>query len=167
MNLSRTLSFTCAALLLAAGMAQAKPQVIVTGTVKYDPAKTFNSYVIMATKGTTKLIDRNGNLIKEWDSKSTEYSMPAKALPGGYVAMTLYPSLPTGGQDANTLAILDFDGNVVRKFNHHEKVDDIGCQGRNLGRPSASRFSDRGHEHGLLRSRSDAQAGRQDAGPLP
>ncbi len=125
MNLSRTLSFTCAALLLAAGMAQAKPQVIVTGTVKYDPAKTFNSYVIMATKGTTKLIDRNGNLIKEWDSKSTEYSMPAKALPGGYVAMTLYPSLPTGGQDANTLAILDFDGNVVRKFNHHEKVDDI------------------------------------------
>ena len=54
MHLSKTLSVTCAALLLAAGVAQAKPQVYVTGTVKYDPAKTFNSYVIMATKGTTR-----------------------------------------------------------------------------------------------------------------
>ena len=99
MNLSKTLSVTCAALLLAAGVAQAKPQVYVTGTVKYDPAKTFNSYVIMATKGTTKMIDRNGNLVKEWDNKSNGYAMPPKAFPGGIVGISWYNSLPTGGQD--------------------------------------------------------------------
>ena len=125
MHLSKTLSVTCAALLLAAGVAQAKPQVYVTGTVKYDPSKTFNSYVIMATKGTTKMIDRNGNLVKEWDNKSSGYSMPAKAFPGGIVGTTWYDSLPTGGQDNNTLVFLDFDGNVVRKFNRLEKVGEI------------------------------------------
>ncbi len=125
MHLTKTLSVACAALMLAAGVAQAKPLVQVTGTLRYDPAKTFNSYVIMTTKGTTKLIDRNGNLVKEWDNKSEEYGFPAKAYPGGIIGTTLYDPLPTGGQDMNTVAFLDFDGNVIRKFNRLEKVDEI------------------------------------------
>ena len=122
MNFSKAFAVSCAAIVLATGIAQAKPQSYITGTVKYDPAKTFNSYVLMSTKTTTKMIDRNGNLVKEWDNRSNDYSMPAKALPGGYVMQTIYPYLPTGEQDANTLAILDFDGNIVRQFNHFEKV---------------------------------------------
>ena len=116
---------TCAAGLLATGMAQAKPLIQITGTVTYDPAKTFNSYVIMSTRRTTKMIDRNGNLVKEWNNMQAGNTMPAKAFPGGYVGMSLYPLLPTGAQDHNTLAIVDFDGNIVRQFNRLEKVDAI------------------------------------------
>ena len=125
MNFSKTLAMTCAAMLLATGMAQAKPLIQITGTVKYDPARTFNSYVIMSTKRTTKMIDRNGNLVKEWDNMQAGNTMPAKAFPGGYVGMSLYTQLPTGNQDHNTLAIVDFDGNIVRQFNRFEKVDEI------------------------------------------
>ena len=52
-------------------------------------------------------------------------TMPAKAFPGGYVVMSLYTQLPTGNQDHNTLAIANFDGNIVRQFNRFEKVDEI------------------------------------------
>ena len=85
MNFPRTLALTCAALFLATGIAQAKPLVYVTGTVTYNPEKAFNSYIIMATRKTTKMIDRNGNLVKEWDNRQPNNTMPSKAFPGGYV----------------------------------------------------------------------------------
>lgn len=125
MKLGKTLALTAAVLMMATGVVQAKPQTFAVGTVKYDPAKTFNSYVVMATQGSTKLIDRNGNLVKEWDLKGSPNAMPPKVLPGGYLLTSLYPQLPTGFQDFNTVAIVDYDNNIVRKFNRHEKVDEI------------------------------------------
>ncbi|MBO4316942.1 MAG: aryl-sulfate sulfotransferase [Mailhella sp.] len=125
MKLSKTVAFTAAALVLAGGIAQAKPLIFPVGTVRYDPAKAFNSYVVMASQKTAKMIDRNGNLVKEWDLKGAGQAMPPKVLPGGYLMTNIYPELPTGMQDLNTVAILDWDGNIVRKFNRHEKVAEI------------------------------------------
>ncbi|MBO4301146.1 MAG: aryl-sulfate sulfotransferase, partial [Desulfovibrio sp.] len=101
------------------------PQVYPVGTIQYDPAACWNSYIILSSERTAKLVDRNGNLVKEWDNKMQKYSMPNKVLPGGHVMTTLHPLLPDGFQDNNTIAILDWDGNIVRQFNHFEKVDEF------------------------------------------
>ena len=125
MKSGTSLAFAAAAaLLITAGTVQAKPQIYPVGTVQYDPAKAYNSYVIMTSSGTAKMVDRNGNLVREWDTMGGA-SQPVKALPGGYVITDLYRRLPSGYQDGNTVAILDFDGKIVRKFNRHEKVDEI------------------------------------------
>ncbi|MBO4316948.1 MAG: aryl-sulfate sulfotransferase, partial [Mailhella sp.] len=123
MKLSKTIAFTAAALMLAGGIAQAKPLVYPVGTVRYNPEKAYNSYVILPSPRTAKLIDRNGNLVKEWDNKGPHYGMPNKVLPGGYLMTSLYPQFADGWQDNNMVAILDWDGNVVRKFNKNLKVE--------------------------------------------
>lgn len=111
---------------LYAGAAQAKPSVHPVGTLRYDPAKCWNSYVILANEGgsggSAKLIDRNGNLVHEWDQKGGQ-GFPNKVYPGGYLLTSLYPGLSTGFQDCNTVALLDFDGNLVRKFSKLQKVE--------------------------------------------
>ncbi len=123
MRLGMSLAMAAAAaILLGAGPVQAKHQVYPVGTVKYDPSKAYNSYVLMSSEKTVKLVDRNGNLMKEWDVHDGA-SQPVKAYPGGYVVSSIYPWLPTGFQDNNTVAVLDFDGNIVRKFSRNVKVD--------------------------------------------
>ena len=122
MKLIKSLALGLGAVLACSGMAQADTAVIPMGTIQYNPAKAWNSYVILAGSGSAKLIDRNGNLVKEWDVKGGQ-GFPAKVFPGGHVGVSLYPGLSTGYQDGNTLAILDFDGNIVRQFNGWQKVD--------------------------------------------
>ena len=122
MKLLKSLALGLGAVLACSGMASAETDVIPVGTIKYNPAKAWNSYVILAGSNTAKLIDRNGNLVKEWDVKGGQ-GFPAKVFPGGHVGVSLYPGLSTGFQDSNTLAILDFDGNIVRQFNGWQKVD--------------------------------------------
>lgn len=124
MKLLKTLTLGIGAALICAGAVQAETQVIPMGTLKYDPAKTFNSYVILSpdVPGTAKLIDRNGNLVKEWDCKGG-YGMPNKVYPGGYLLTSLYPHLSTGSQDQNTVALLDWDGKIVRQFGNWLKVE--------------------------------------------
>ena len=122
MKLIKSLALGLGAVLACSGMAQADTAVIPMGTIQYNPAKAWNSYVILAGSGSAKLIDRNGNLVKEWDVKGGQ-GFPAKVFPGGHVGVSLYPGLSTGFQDSNTLAILDFDGNIVRQFNGWQKVD--------------------------------------------
>ncbi len=110
---------------LCAGSALADTSVIPIGTIKYDPAKCWNSYVILTPNvagATAKLIDRNGNLVKEWDTKGG-YGMPNKIYPGGHLLTSIYPALSEGNQDLNTVALLDFDGNIVRKFNKWQKLE--------------------------------------------
>ena len=123
MKLSAIISLSLSAIMVSGALAYAKPQVFPVGTVKYNPAKTFNSYVVFASNRTVKVVDRNGNLVKEWDNRSDTYGYN-KVLPGGHVLTTLYPNLKGGMSDHNTVAILDWDGNIVRKFNHLIKVDE-------------------------------------------
>ena len=83
---------------LCAGSALAETDVIPVGTIKYDPAKCWNSYVILTPDvpgASAKLIDRNGNLVKEWDTRGG-YGMPNKVYPGGHLLTSLYPHLSEG-----------------------------------------------------------------------
>ena len=126
MNMLRAVMAGLCVVSLCAGAAQAKPSVHPVGTLRYDPAKCWNSYVILANEGgsggSAKLIDRNGNLVHEWDQKGGQ-GFPNKVYPGGYLLTSLYPGLSTGFQDCNTVALLDFDGNLVRKFSKLQKVE--------------------------------------------
>lgn len=127
MNLFKSLTLGVGLTLTCAGAAYAITDEIALpmGTVKYDPAKAYNSYVMISASGggdTSKLIDRNGNLVKEWDNKGG-VGMPNKVYPGGHLLTAIYPRLSTGFQDNNTVAILDWDGNIVRKFNKWQKVE--------------------------------------------
>lgn len=122
MKLVKSTALACAAVMLAGGMAMAKPSIHPVGTLRYDPAKCWNSYVILSGFHSAKLVDRNGNLVHEWDLKGGQ-GMPNKVYPGGHLLTTLYPGLSTGSQDNNTVAVLDFDGNIVRKFNRYLKVE--------------------------------------------
>ncbi len=126
MNMLRAVMAGLCVVSLCAGAAQAKSSVHPVGTLRYDPAKCWNSYVILANEGgsggSAKLIDRNGNLVHEWDQKGGQ-GFPNKVYPGGYLLTSLYPGLSTGFQDCNTVALLDFDGNLVRKFSKLQKVE--------------------------------------------
>ena len=124
MHLFKSLALGLGLAVACAGMAQAETRVIPMGTIKYDPAKCYNSYVILSpdVPGTAKMIDRNGNLVKEWDCKGG-YGMPNKVYPGGHLLTSLYHRAKGGYQDHNTIAVLDWDGNIVRKFNKWQKVE--------------------------------------------
>lgn len=69
------------AVLGIAGAAQAVPGTFPTGTVKYDPSRAYNGYLLIGNE-TPRLVDMNGNLVKEWSGFN---GMPNKALPGGRI----------------------------------------------------------------------------------
>ena len=84
MNMLRAVMAGLCVVSLCAGAAQAKPSVHPVGTLRYDPAKCWNSYVILANEGgsggSAKLIDRNGNLvsgIRKADRGSRTRCIPA------------------------------------------------------------------------------------------
>lgn len=111
------------AVLGLAGTAQAVPSVYPTGTVKYDPAKAYNGYVLIGYE-TPRLVDMNGNLVKEWPGYD---GMPNKALPGGQI-ITSTGSWKDGQQDMLALVQLDFDGKKVWEFRNWQQVPAIDGQ---------------------------------------
>ena len=127
MKLLKTLVLRLGAACLCAGAAQAQTDVIPVGTIKYDPARCWNSYIILA--GTyPKLIDRNGNLVKEWDNWGAA-AQPSKVLPGGHLLTSIYPPVAEGFQDQSAVAVLDWDNRIVRKFDKWQKVEQ-GAKGQ-------------------------------------
>lgn len=48
---------------------------------------------------------------------------PNKVLPGGYLLTSIFPPVPGGFQDQSAVAILDWDSNIVRKFDKWRKVE--------------------------------------------
>ena len=121
MKLVKCLALSLAAIMLVSGMAQAKPNVMPVGTIRYNPEKTWNSFIILSGPRTAKLIDRNGNLVHEWDLKNGQ-GQPNKVYPGGYLISPIYPGFTNGYQDANTVALMDFNGNLIRKFSRFMQV---------------------------------------------
>ena len=121
MKLLKTLAIGMGVVCLCAGAAQAQTDVIPVGTIKYDPSKCWNSYVVLSGSY-PKLIDRNGNLVKEWDNRGAA-GQPNKVLPGGYLLTSIFPPVPGGFQDQSAVAILDWDSNIVRKFDKWRKVE--------------------------------------------
>ncbi len=99
-----------------------------TGTTIYDPAKCWNGYtVFQATLNQTPtvgavLIDMNGNVVNQWKGLD---GMPNKMLPGGYVmGSTGVRNMKYGFQDMLDLVQVDWDGNIVWKFDRYERIKD-------------------------------------------
>lgn len=101
------------------------PSVYPTGATVYDSSKCYNGYTVFQAKEHGALvINMNGGEVKLWRGL---HGFPNKLLPGGQILghtgerSTLY-----GMQDYRDLVQVDWDGNVVWKFNKYEFIDDPG-----------------------------------------
>lgn len=121
MKFSKAIAVALGAVLMTSGLAMAKPTVFPVGTVKYDPAKTWGSFVILSGGPTAKLIDRNGNLVHEWDLKGGG-GMPNKVFKGGFLLTSMYPGMNEGYQDGTMVALLDFDGKLIREYSRNQEI---------------------------------------------
>lgn len=117
---------------LAAGLSMSAwggPSVFPTGTTRYDPSRAENTYVLY-TGGDdiTRLIDLNGNTVREWKNASTFGTLIDPALTGGrrgHVLVTLAQGEGSGTdlvpglvnrRISKTIGELDWDGKVVWQF---------------------------------------------------
>lgn len=96
-----------------------------TGTTIYNPEKAWNGYTLMPVpKVGAVLVDMNGNVVKVWKDLQ---GFPNKLLPGGYCMGSLgLRDSDYSYQDQTDLAQVDWDGNVVWKFNKKELIEDEG-----------------------------------------
>ncbi|MFZ0451223.1 MAG: aryl-sulfate sulfotransferase [Desulfatiglandaceae bacterium] len=101
------------------------PSVYPTGATVYDPDKCFNGFTIFQAKEVgALLIDMNGSEVKLWKGL---HGFPNKILPGGHVlGHTGERPNAYGMQDQVDLVQVDFDGNIVWKFNQWEFIEDPG-----------------------------------------
>lgn len=101
------------------------PSIFPTGTTIYNPEKCWNGYTIMPIKKIgAVLIDMNGNVVKVWKNFQ---GFPNKLLPGGYIMGSLgLRDVAFSYQDQTDVAQVDWDGNVVWKFDHKEYIEDEG-----------------------------------------
>ena len=101
------------------------PSVYPTGTTIYNPEKCFSGYTIFQAKELGALmIDMSGSEVKLWKGL---HGFPNKLLPGGYVLGHLAErNNQYGMQDQTDLVQVDWDGNVVWKFDQYEYIEDPG-----------------------------------------
>lgn len=99
-----------------------------TGTTIYDPEKCWNGYTVyqsdmfQCNRGRAVLIDMNGNTVNQWKGLD---GFPNKMLPGGYImGSTGMRNAKYGLQDMADLVQVDWDGNIVWRFNKYECIKD-------------------------------------------
>ncbi|HEY42229.1 MAG TPA: thioredoxin [Dehalococcoidia bacterium] len=99
-----------------------------TGTTIYDPEKCWNGYTVFQSrmprlpKGMAVLIDMNGNTVNQWKGL---HGFPNKMLPGGHImGSTGIRNTKYGFQDMVDLVQVDWDGNIVWRFNRYERIRD-------------------------------------------
>lgn len=109
-----------------------QPSVFPHGVTIYKPEKCWNGYTIVPLiNDGVLLFDMNGNEIRRWNM----HAMPPKLLPGGYVMGYSGVRHPDYGmQDGVNLIEIDYDGNIVWKFDKWEKIDDPGRDHRWMSR---------------------------------
>ncbi len=119
-RLSRALAAICLVALSAA--ISASPSVYPTGTTIYDPAKTWSGYTVLSPLSTQAaiVIDMNGNVVKRWDGYNDSAGGPARILPGGGIVAAAGVRPPH--QESLELVQRDFDGNVVWRFDHNQRI---------------------------------------------
>ena len=87
---------------LTASSVMAGPSVYPTGTTVYDPAKAYNSYVLFTGgDNTARLIDLNGNVVRQWKDAAAHSTAIDPALNGGrkghvFVTLALVEGQGTG-----------------------------------------------------------------------
>ncbi|AQS06013.1 aryl-sulfate sulfotransferase [Clostridium beijerinckii] len=101
------------------------PTIYPTGATLYNPKKAWSGYTIFQVKGLgALLINMNGKEVKLWKGLQ---GFPNKILPGGYVLGSTGERNPKYGmQDMIDLVQVDWDGNIVWKFDHKEFIADEG-----------------------------------------
>ncbi len=99
-----------------------------TGTTIFNPEKCFNGYTVFqasmhqAADVGAILIDMNGNVVNQWKGLD---GFPNKIFPGGYIlGGTGIRNPKYGFQDMLDLVQVDWDGNIVWKFNKYERIKD-------------------------------------------
>jgi hypothetical protein len=104
----------------------AAPSIYPTGTTIYDPDKAHNGYTVFISSGPEGgvLIDMNGNVVKNWPDFENVGGGPVRMLPGGHVVGPV-GALPPH-QESIALEQLDWDGNVVWRFDRLEQVETRG-----------------------------------------
>ncbi len=108
------------------------PTIYPTGVTVYNKEKAFNGYTIYPSAKGALLIDMNGNEVQLWKDLG---GFPNKVFPGGYVlGNTGKRNAKYGFQDNLDLVQVDWDGNIVWKFDHTELVADPGTEPRYIAR---------------------------------
>ncbi len=104
-----------------------------TGATRYSVEKAWSGYTIFqAADEGALLIDMNGKEVRLWKGLR---GFPNKIFPGGYVLGHTFNRDPKYGfQDEGDLVQVDFDGNIVWKFDKHEFITDPGHEGRWVAR---------------------------------
>jgi hypothetical protein len=105
------------------------PSIYPTGTTIYDPSRCFNGYtVIHALDAGALLLDMNGTEAKLWRGL---HGMPNKILPGGYVMGYSGMRNPEYGfLEHIDVVQVDWDGNIVWRFDEYEFIEDPGEEPR-------------------------------------
>ena len=109
------------------------PTIYPTGVTVYNPEKCWNGFTIFqALEVGAVLMNMNGRENKVWKGV---HGFPNKLFPGGYL-MTSRGSRDGryGVQDGLGLVQIDWDGNVVWKFDRNEYIEDPGIPGRWMAR---------------------------------
>ncbi|SHI78960.1 aryl-sulfate sulfotransferase [Parasporobacterium paucivorans] len=99
------------------------PTVYPTGATIYNPQKAWSGYTLFQVGGLgALLIDMSGKEVQLWKGL---HGFPNKLLPGGNVlGSTGERKAEYGYQDMTDLVQVDWDGNIVWKFNRHELIQD-------------------------------------------
>ncbi|GAB6179627.1 aryl-sulfate sulfotransferase [Desulfotomaculum defluvii] len=109
------------------------PSVYPTGVTVYNPKKCWSGYTIFPARELgAMLIDMNGTELQLWKGL---HGFPNKILPGGYVmGQSGERNNAFGMQDLVDLVQVDWDGNIVWKFDRHEYIEDPGEEPRWMAR---------------------------------
>jgi hypothetical protein len=105
------------------------PTVYPTGVTVYNPEKSWSGYTLFQAAGVgALLIDMSGREVQLWRGLQ---GFPNKLLPGGYVLGSTGERNPRNGfQDQVDLVQVDFEGNVVWRFDRLEQIRDPGEEPR-------------------------------------
>ncbi|MHA6482412.1 aryl-sulfate sulfotransferase [Paenibacillus sp. strain BS8-2] len=103
------------------------PTIYPTGATVYLPEKAWSGYTIFNVSDVgSLLIDMNGKEVHLWEGLR---GFPSKILPGGFVTGSTKERDPRYGfQDEADVVQVDWDGNVVWRFNQYELVNDPGYE---------------------------------------
>jgi hypothetical protein len=109
------------------------PSVYPTGVTVYNPDKCWNGFTVFHAKEIGPMVmDMNGTELKLWKGL---HGMPTKLLPGGFVLGHSGVRNPAFGlQDQVDLIQVDWDGNIVWKFDQYQYVEDPGEKPRWMAR---------------------------------
>jgi hypothetical protein len=108
-----------------------------TGVTIYDPERCWNGYTVFQTGMHSKqaaavLINMNGSAVNLWKGLD---GFPNKILPGGFVmGSTGMRDSRYGYQDMLDLVQVDWDGNIVWRFNQYELIKDPGIKSQWMAR---------------------------------